>query len=191
MKKRSLNNIRMTPDKNLKRKYIAGPGSPTAPGVVSPLSRTAQQHKIIKREKKMKTPEKRGNKVPGVEKFVHKRPVLQDLLNELMGWWTWIWNRVFTLGLVLGFWRSICHIVVELLKGIILLDIAYYTDSHQVEAILRNCSKFIIFLTFRFLRQKGITKVKACQSTNGQRSERACAGRGPQLLIRGSITGDT
>ncbi|PCG96179.1 Dna2/Cas4, domain of unknown function DUF83 [Penicillium occitanis (nom. inval.)] len=85
MKKRSLNNIRMTPDRNLKRKYIAGPGSPTAPGVVSPLSPTAQQHKFIKREKKMKTPEKRGNKVPGVEKFVHKRPVLQDLLNEFMG----------------------------------------------------------------------------------------------------------
>lgn len=83
--KRSLNSIRMTPGRNLKRKYFAGPGSPTGSGVVSPLSPTAQPHRFIKREKKMKTPEKRGNKFPNVEKFVHKRPVLQDLLNEFMG----------------------------------------------------------------------------------------------------------
>ncbi|EEA20373.1 DNA replication helicase Dna2, putative [Talaromyces marneffei ATCC 18224] len=82
---RSVNNIRMTPDKKLKRKYNAGPGSPTGPGVISPLSPTAQQHKIVKREKKMKTPEKRGNKIPSLEKFVHNRPVLQDLLNEFKG----------------------------------------------------------------------------------------------------------
>jgi DNA replication ATP-dependent helicase Dna2 len=70
--KRSLNVINKTPDKPLKRKYNAGSPSPSA------------QNKV-KRERKMKTPEKRGSKALVTEKFMHKRPVLQDLMNDFMG----------------------------------------------------------------------------------------------------------
>lgn len=82
------------------------------------------------------------------------------------------------MGFSIGVWRSICHIVVDRLEGIILLDMAYYTDSNQIEAIPRNCSKFIMFLTFRFLRQKGITKVK---------DVRTQMGKGANELVQGEV----
>ncbi|EED24276.1 DNA replication helicase Dna2, putative [Talaromyces stipitatus ATCC 10500] len=75
IKKSISSNVRLTPDKHLKRKYN-GPGSPLSPSA---------QHKIFKRESKMRTPEKRGNRATIAEKFVHKRPILHDLLNEFIG----------------------------------------------------------------------------------------------------------
>lgn len=74
MKKRSINSnnhYSKTPDKTLKRKYNES------------LSPSAQNK--AKRERKMKTPEKRGSKALATEKFVHKRPILQDLMNDFMG----------------------------------------------------------------------------------------------------------
>lgn len=80
LKTRTINaDIWKGPIKTLKRK--SDKPSLDFRGSLSPPA----QHKILKREKTMKTAEKKGNRSTVAEKLMHKRPILQDLLNDFMG----------------------------------------------------------------------------------------------------------
>jgi hypothetical protein len=78
----------------------------------------------------------------------------------------------FYIGLGIG---VLAQHVLEVLTGIILLDIVI-----RWKPFGGICSKFIIFLTFRFLRQKGITKVK---------DVRTRMGKGANELVQGEVHG--